>query len=147
MGGGQRGYTAFGTEHAKDAPVKDLKEFEVTQTYINGELVAENGKSNIQTKKSALINNFSCSKKIETELNAPITTHNSHLTTIIEALDGQLITNKLTVPLPIVNGQLTPDIPNDILKILIQNNIEIVGMTEILPSVNEIFIQAVNATS
>ena len=37
--------------------------------------------------------------------------------------------------------------PNDILKILIQNNIEIVGMTEILPSVNEIFIQAVNATS
>ncbi len=27
LGGGQRGYTAFGTEHAKDAPVKDLKEF------------------------------------------------------------------------------------------------------------------------
>jgi len=26
-GGGQRGYTAFGTEHAKDSPVKDLKEF------------------------------------------------------------------------------------------------------------------------
>lgn len=25
--GGQRGYTAFGTEHAKDSPVKDLKEF------------------------------------------------------------------------------------------------------------------------
>ncbi len=35
---------------------------------------------------------------------------------------------------------------NDILKILIQNNIEITGMAEILPSVNEIFIQAVNAT-
>jgi isopenicillin N synthase-like dioxygenase len=26
-GGGQRGYTAFGTEHAKDNPVPDLKEF------------------------------------------------------------------------------------------------------------------------
>jgi len=26
-GGGQRGYTAFGTEHAKDSPYKDLKEF------------------------------------------------------------------------------------------------------------------------
>ena len=26
-GGGQRGYTAFGTEHAKGAEVKDLKEF------------------------------------------------------------------------------------------------------------------------
>ena len=33
--------------------------------------------------------------------------------------------------------------PNDILKILLQNNIEIAGMTEILPTVNEIFIQAV----
>lgn len=27
QGGGQRGYTAFGTEQAKDSPVKDLKEF------------------------------------------------------------------------------------------------------------------------
>lgn len=27
MGGGQRGYTAFGKEHAKGSPVKDLKEF------------------------------------------------------------------------------------------------------------------------
>ena len=27
LGGGQRGYTAFGKEHAKDSPVMDLKEF------------------------------------------------------------------------------------------------------------------------
>ncbi len=27
LGGGQRGYTPFGKEHAKDSPVKDLKEF------------------------------------------------------------------------------------------------------------------------
>jgi len=27
LGGGQRGYTAFGTEHAKGSPVMDLKEF------------------------------------------------------------------------------------------------------------------------
>lgn len=33
---------------------------------------------------------------------------------------------------------------NDILRILLQNNIEITGMTEILPSINEIFIQTVN---
>jgi ABC-2 type transport system ATP-binding protein len=36
---------------------------------------------------------------------------------------------------------------NDILKILLQNNIEISGMTEILPTVNEIFIQTVNDAS
>ena len=33
---------------------------------------------------------------------------------------------------------------NDILKVLLQNNIEISGMTEILPTINEIFIQSVN---
>lgn len=34
--------------------------------------------------------------------------------------------------------------PNDILKILLQNSIEISAMTEILPSIHEIFIQTVN---
>lgn len=36
---------------------------------------------------------------------------------------------------------------NDILKILLQNNIEISGMVEILPTINEIFIQTVNNNS
>jgi len=36
---------------------------------------------------------------------------------------------------------------NDLLKILLMNNIEIQGMTEILPSINEIFIQTVNNNS
>ncbi|MDB5226443.1 MAG: transporter related [Bacteroidota bacterium] len=34
---------------------------------------------------------------------------------------------------------------NDILKLLIQNNVEIAGMTEILPTINEIFINQVNS--
>src|SRR4030095_11367830 len=42
---------------------KDLEKFEVVKTYINGELVAENGKSKIESGKSKVINNFSCSKK------------------------------------------------------------------------------------
>ncbi len=37
--------------------------------------------------------------------------------------------------------------PNDILKILLQNNIEISGMIEILPTIHEIFIQSVNNNS
>lgn len=36
---------------------------------------------------------------------------------------------------------------NDILKVLLQNNIEISGMTEILPTIHEIFIQSVNNNS
>ncbi len=36
---------------------------------------------------------------------------------------------------------------NDILKTLLQNNVEISGMREILPTINEIFIQSVNSNS
>src|SRR6187399_2068069 len=43
--------------------VKDLEKFEVVKTFINGEVVAENGKSKIESAKPKVINNFSCSKK------------------------------------------------------------------------------------
>src|SRR5436190_7545477 len=36
--------------------VKDLEKFEVIKTFINGELVAENGKSKIESQKSKIIN-------------------------------------------------------------------------------------------
>ena len=40
--------------------VKDLKTFEVLQTYIDGKLVAENGKSKIESVKTGIINRFDC---------------------------------------------------------------------------------------
>ncbi|MEI9946857.1 MAG: amidohydrolase family protein [Chitinophagaceae bacterium] len=38
--------------------LRDLKDFEVVKTFIDGELVAEDGKSKIKSKKSKVINNF-----------------------------------------------------------------------------------------
>src|SRR5205809_131199 len=40
--------------------VKDLKTFEVLQTYIDGRLVAENGTSKIESVKTGIINRFDC---------------------------------------------------------------------------------------
>ncbi len=42
---------------------KDLKDFEVVKTFIDGELVAEDGKSKVKSQRSKVINNFSCTKK------------------------------------------------------------------------------------
>jgi adenine deaminase len=42
--------------------VKDLKNFDVLQTYIDGELVAEKGKSLIKTQLPEILNNFHCAK-------------------------------------------------------------------------------------
>jgi len=92
--------------------VKNLKDFEVVQTYINGELVAENGQSKIKTSPSGKINNFSCSKKT----NEDFDWENGILPAYaIEALDGQLITNKIQLLATEVS------VENDILKIVVVN--------------------------
>ena len=101
--------------------VKDLEKFEVTKTFINGELVAENGKSNIITKKSGIVNNFSCDKKEIKDFEVPVTSSVPLNISIIEALDGQLITNKLFHTPKIEYGNIISDIENDTLKIVVVN--------------------------
>lgn len=100
--------------------IKDLKAFEVAKTFINGELVAENGKSKIKSIKSKVINNFSCTKKHSAELSIRYGSIPFNIQ-VIEALDGQLITNKLFSSANIKYDQLVSDIENDILKIAVVN--------------------------
>jgi adenine deaminase len=100
--------------------VKDLEKFEVIKTFINGELVAENGISNIKTSKSGLINNFSCSKKEIADFEVLLATSQTPLA-VIEALDGQLITNRLSFEPKVVDGKIVSDTERDILKIVVVN--------------------------
>ncbi len=74
--------------------VKDLENFEVMKTFINGGLVAENGRSLISTQRSGIINNFHCEPvdKRDLVISRP---KEKDVTEVIEALDGQLITNKI----------------------------------------------------
>ncbi len=99
--------------------VKDLKAFEVTKTFINAELVAEEGKSKIKTTKSKTINNFSCDKKEITDFE--IRWNGEKEIAVIEALDGQLITNRLSFPPKKENDLIVSDIERDILKIVVVN--------------------------
>jgi adenine deaminase len=107
--------------------VKDLKEFNVLKTFINGELIAEEGKSNPESfrdesVKSEIINNFSYSKKKVEDFEYPLNTHDSQFfIPVIEALDGQLITNKILYEPAIINNKLESDIEDDILKIVVVN--------------------------
>ena len=102
--------------------VKDLEKFEVVKTFINGELVAENGISNIKTTKSGIVNNFSCDKKKITDFEIPFTIDHSPLTiSVIEALDGQLITNRLAYEPKVIKGKIVSDVERDILKIVVVN--------------------------
>jgi len=99
--------------------VKDLKEFEVLQNYIDGVLVSENGKTFIESKKCIPINQFNC-KLTKPEDYKIMTAGRSNLP-VIEALDGQLITNKLDLKIPVIAECFASDVENDILKMVVVN--------------------------
>lgn len=99
--------------------VEDLVNFKVKQTFVNGQLVAENGKSLIETKKSAVINQFNCTKKLPEDFKIKYTEQKDIW--VIEALEGQLITNKIMALPKIENGYIVCDVPNDVLKIAVVN--------------------------
>ncbi|OJJ19824.1 adenine deaminase [marine bacterium AO1-C] len=100
--------------------VKDLEDFKVLKTYVNGELVAEEGKSNIEHLQSEIINNFDTSIKTTEQFVVKAEEGQSTIA-VIEVIDGELITKRLEVPANIEDGKVLTDTENDILKITVVN--------------------------
>ena len=123
--------------------VEDLQHFKVLQTYIKGTLVARTGVSHIAsttlaaspspTTASSLltaspINQFNCNPHTPEDFAYPLDKwgeeENVEQVYVIEALDGQLITNKLVVPVADAlpsKGRLHSNPEKDILKIVVVN--------------------------
>lgn len=99
--------------------LKDLRDFEVLQTYIAGELVAENGQTKIASVNERIINNFHAEKVTPNDLQ--ISASKAVGIPVIEAIDGQLMTKKL-VDIPTLKGGFAiADPSKDILKIAVVN--------------------------
>jgi len=103
--------------------IDNLKNFNILKTYIKGELVAENGITLIPKQKPIIINNFKVEKKKPEDFILPF---KKGKIKIIEALDGQLITNKSIEILKVENGNIVSrniisNIKRDILKITVVN--------------------------
>jgi len=98
--------------------VEDLIEFKVLQTYINGELVAEKGQSFIESIPFEKPNNFNVSPKSIDDFRIEGTSKNIR---VIEALDGELITNEIHSSAILKNGNLISDVEKDILKMAVVN--------------------------
>jgi adenine deaminase len=123
--------------------VEDLEQFRVIQTWIRGQLVAENGLSHIAsahvvstpspTNASSLlaaepINNFKAKPREAGDFSYPLDKwgeeENFEQVYVIEALDGQLITNRLVVPVADTlprDGRLHANPDKDLLKIVVVN--------------------------
>lgn len=101
--------------------VDNLTNFTVLQTYINGELVAEKGEALFPRVKAQYINNFKASTKKLQEFRIPAIKEKVQ---IIEALDGQLITNTVVAQPLIKDNLIISDPERDILKIAVVNRYE-----------------------
>lgn len=100
--------------------VDSLDSFNILKTYINGKLVAENGKSLLDAVDILPINNFNISHKQVHEFAVKATKDNPQIR-VIEAVDGQLVTNEITATGKTENGYIISDTDNDVLKMAVVN--------------------------
>jgi adenine deaminase len=103
--------------------VNDLKNFNPIQTFINGKLTAEKGKTLIQSVNEKKINKFVADKIKVVDLlfkKHELVINNGEIP-VIEAFDGSLITNKIFLKPKIEAQQLVSDVERDILKIVVMN--------------------------
>ena len=98
--------------------VENLKNFKVLQTFIDGVLVAENGKSLIKQVNFEILNNFNVKNKIPEDFEFH---SSSDSIKVIEALDGALVTNEIETESLIKDGNLISNTRNDILKFTVVN--------------------------
>ncbi|MHB1922387.1 MAG: adenine deaminase [Chitinophagaceae bacterium] len=113
--------------------VSDLTEFKLLQTYIDGQLVAEQGKTRISSVPVDPINHFQCTSKTPEDFRILLPDSFSAsgtppLIRVMEARDGQLITTSSLVAALVKkeSGHLgrswvEPDPDRDILKLVVVN--------------------------
>jgi adenine deaminase len=102
--------------------IDNPQNFNILETYINGELVAKNGISYIENIKSEVINNFSTNAKEVKDFY--LKNENYNQIKVIEAIDGQLITNCILHQFKTENGNIVANEADDILKIAVVNRYE-----------------------
>jgi adenine deaminase len=98
--------------------VHDLENFKVKATYINGELVSENGKSFFDSVETEIINNFFIEKKSPKDFQLEAL---SDQIQVIKAIDGEIVTENFFAKTKTENGFAISDLENDNLKMTVVN--------------------------
>jgi adenine deaminase len=98
--------------------VNNLTDFNVLETYIDGQLIAKNGISFIESVAIEIVNNFNVDFKKVSDFKF---CSDSEKIRVIEALDGELVTNEIESDSLIVDGNLVSNTNTDILKMTVVN--------------------------
>ncbi len=105
-------------DNADFIEIDNLSDFNILKTYIDGNLVAENGKSFIKSGNASIVNKFNCSLKKPDDFKIK---NEGDKIRVIECLDGQLITNELFIESFTLNGFEESNLEEDVLKIAVVN--------------------------
>jgi len=98
--------------------VDNLTEFNVLETYIDGELAAKNGESFVKDVDFEVLNNFNTDKKETSDFRFESSAKKIR---VIEALDGELVTNQIIADALIEDGNLVSNTAIDVLKMTVVN--------------------------
>jgi adenine deaminase len=98
--------------------VDNLSEFNITRTFIDGELVSSGGKSLIGSYGHASPNHFSASTVTPADIEV---TPTGNRIKVIQAYDGSLMTGKLLATPLLKDDKIISDVRNDILKMTVIN--------------------------
>jgi adenine deaminase len=98
--------------------VEDLINFKTLSTYINGHRLFHLGTTFIRPIEFDILNNFKTSKKNILDFRLESSTQKIR---VIEALEGQLVTNELVSEATIIDGNLVSNTKKDVLKIAVVN--------------------------
>ncbi len=98
--------------------VGDLRSFQVLQTFVKGQKVAENGVSLISSVVVPEVNLFNAGRILPEDLQVPA--HEGDLR-VIEAFDGQLITAERVVKPKIRDGFVVADPEQNVIKLVVMN--------------------------
>jgi adenine deaminase len=101
--------------------VDSLQDFNVLRTWIDGQLLAEKGRTTIARVEPRIVNNFSPTMISAKDIEVSAPADSKFELHVIEALDGQLITNRLEFPAQVINEAVHAQLDLDILKLVVVN--------------------------
>ena len=100
--------------------IDNINNFNILKTAINGNFVFENGLTTIESIEETALNHFNCEKKKVSDFKIEVNQQIEKIK-VIEAIEGQLITQTIYAEPLIQDGNIISNIENDILKIAVVN--------------------------
>lgn len=104
-------------DYADLIEVSNLKDFKVLRVFINGKLVAQNGKTLFKVKPKQVASTFKIKKKSVDDF--IVKADKDTLVRVIKVIPNQIVTGQRQACLKVKNGDLQPEVKKDILKIAV----------------------------